>query len=163
MTISNRNRVRRLPGVALAAALLLAGATTGQAGPQENGAEKGTAAEVKKEAAETYEAWKQYTLEQREEAMTAAKNKLRELDSRIDELQESLEEGWQDMSEATRRKTRESLNALRQKREEVAEWYGGMRHSSAEAWEEVKKGFADSFDRLEEAFKRARKDFANKE
>jgi hypothetical protein len=34
-----------------------------------------------------------------------------------------------------------------------------MRHSSAGAWEEVKKGFAESYDRLERAFKKAKRKF----
>ena len=58
-----------------------------------------------------------------------------------------------------REKKREALRALRHERQEVSEWYGGMRHSSAEAWEDVKKGFAQSYDRMEDAFKDAAKNF----
>lgn len=118
-----------------------------------------TATEVKEQAVETYETLKDYTLEQRDEAMAAAEVKLKKLDVRIDEMQKSLDDSWQEMSEATRKKTQESLNALRKEREKVAEWYGGMRHSSAGAWEEVKKGFAESYDRLERAFKKAKRNF----
>ena len=118
-----------------------------------------TATDVKKEAVETYDALKSYTVEQRDEAMTFAEKKLSELDSRIEELQGTLDRKWQDMSEASRTKTRQTLNQLKQQREKVAEWYGGMQHSSSEAWTEVKKGFADSYDRLEKAFIDARKSF----
>jgi hypothetical protein len=133
------------------------GVTTGFAAPPQDG--ETTASEVKEKAVETYETLKDYTLEQRDEAMAAAEKKLSKLDVRIDEMQKSLDDDWQEMSEATRKKTQESLKELRKEREKVAEWYGGMRHSSAGAWEEVKKGFAESYDRLERAFKKAKKNF----
>lgn len=120
---------------------------------------KTTATEVKQKAASTYEALEDYTLEQRDEAVAAAEKKLATLDEQIDVLQNDLDTRWQTMNQATREKTREMIRKLNKEREDVAEWYGGMRHSSAEAWEEVKKGFADSYDRLERAFQNARKDF----
>jgi DNA anti-recombination protein RmuC len=120
---------------------------------------KTTATEVKQKAAETYEALKNYTLEQQDEAVAAAEKKLTTLDEQIDVLQNDLDARWQTMSQTTREKTREIIRKLNKEREDVAEWYGGMRHSSAEAWEEVKKGFADSYDRLERAFQDAKKDF----
>lgn len=157
---------RLLRATSLIAVLLLAGTMTGLASQHKQDAsqkgEKETSAdEVKTEAAETYEALKQYTLEQRDEAMATARERLAELDARIDKMQTRLDKRWQEMSEATREQTRDTLEGLRQQREEVAEWYGGMRHSSAEAWEEVKKGFSDSYDRLKKAFRDARKDFEN--
>lgn len=124
---------------------------------------KTTAAELKQDAAETYETFKQYTIEQREEAMTAAQKKLEDLDQRISELQKDIDKKWQDMSVATRDKTRETLDTLRKKRENLAEWLGGIRYSSKEAWEDVKKGFADSYDRMERAFEEASKDISSKQ
>ena len=148
---------RRLQVPALVAVMLLAGATAILAGQHEK--EKTTAAEVKTEAAETYQVLKQYTLQQRDEAMAAAKQKLAELDGRIEEMRAGLDARWQDMSEATRARTRETLQALQRQREQVAEWYGGMRYSSEEAWEDVKRGFSDSYERLKQAFQEASKDF----
>jgi hypothetical protein len=37
--------------------------------------------------------------------------------------------------------------------------YGGMKHSSAKAWEQVKKGFLDSYESLSKAFDKAVKSF----
>ena len=118
-----------------------------------------SAEDVGQEAAETYRALKSYTLEQRDKALSAARERLSDLDRRIESLQERVDEGWQEMSESGRQQARKTLKALQRQRERVAEWYGGMRHSSAEAWDEVKKGFADSYDRLEQAFDRAKKDW----
>lgn len=125
--------------------------------------EKTTATDVKEKATATYEALKKYTLEQKDEAVASADEKLKELDTQIAEIQKNLDERWQKMSEATRQKTQESLQELRKEREKVAEWYGGMRHSSAQAWEIVKKGFADSYDRLEQSLAKAKKDFESKD
>jgi TolA-binding protein len=149
----------RLGMLVFAAMSVGPGVATGLAAPHQDG--ETTATDVKEKAVETYETMKDYTLEQRDEAMTAAEKKLKQLDVRIEEMQKSLDDRWQEMSDATREKTQETLNELRKERENVAEWYGGMRHSSAEAWEDVKKGFADSFDRLEKAFKKAKKNFEN--
>ncbi len=141
----------------LVAILILPCATISFASHHEK--DKTTATEVKQKAASTYEAAEDYTLEQRDEAVAAAEKKLATLDEQIDVLQNDLDTRWQTMNQATREKTREMIRKLNKEREDVAEWYGGMRHSSAEAWEEVKKGFADSYDRLERAFQNARKDF----
>lgn len=137
--------------------LLLSSVATGLAASHEG--DKTTAAEVKEETSETYEALKHYTVEQRKEAMAAAEKKLAKLDASIDEMQNTIDERWQSMSKATREKYRKSIALLRQQRYEAAEWFGGMRQSSAEAWEDVKKGFAASYDRLETAFKEASKSF----
>jgi hypothetical protein len=121
--------------------------------------DKTTTAEVKQEAAETYTVLKDYTIEQRDEAVAAADKKLKELDVRIEQMQKDLDSRWQDMSQAVRDKNREMMNKLNKEREVVAEWYGGLRHSSTAAWEDVKKGFADSYDRLDKAFQDAKKNF----
>ena len=120
-----------------------------------------TAAEVKSDAAQTYDLLKRYTVEQRDEAVAAAEKMMTSLDARISELQHQLDSQWQDMSQAAREKTRATLDTLQKEREKVAEWYGGMRHSSASAWEDVKKGFANSYDQLKKNFSKALADFEN--
>lgn len=150
--------IYRLAGLLL---MLLAGLTigpnTGIASDQDS--EKTTVADVIAESKETYEALKSYSSEQRDEALKTAKEKLDKLDHRIDELQQNLDQRWQTMSKASREETRQTLNELRRQRKKVAEWFGGMQHSSIEAWEEVKKGFGDSYDRLQKAFDDAQKAF----
>jgi hypothetical protein len=118
-----------------------------------------TAADVQQEISETYTVLKQYTLEQREEAMAAAEARVASLDARIDELQATIDQRWQSMSAIARANARKALDSLHRQRNEVAEWYGGMKQSSATAWESVKKGFADSYDRLEKAFRQAGEEF----
>ena len=153
---STRTPVRLMVPVILFTALFFG--TSGLSLAAHHETEETTASDVKEEAMQAYEVFKDYTLEQRDEAMAAAQEKLSELDQRIAELQEKIDQEWQKMSQATRQKTRASLYELRKKREDLAEWLGGIRYSSAEAWEEVKKGFVDSYNRMEEAFDQASKE-----
>ena len=151
----------RISALLCTAFMFLLVATAGFAAEQKQ--DGTTAAEVKKNAAQTYESLKDYTVQQRDKAVADAKEELAKLDRRIDEMQRDIDANWQKMSAAARKQTRESLDLLRKKREETAEWYGGLKHSSAEAWEEVKKGFSDSYDRLEQAVKNASKEFKEKD
>jgi hypothetical protein len=51
------------------------------------------------------------------------------------------------------------VKSLGQKRNKLAEWYGGMKHSSAGAWKHVKKGFLKSWEALLDAYEQAKKEF----
>ena len=123
--------------------------------------QKATASDVQEEAMETYDALRSYSLAQRDEAIEVAQEKIKKLDVRISELETAIDEKWQGMSKATQAKTRETLETLRQKRQDLSEWLGGIRYSSEAAWDDVKKGFADSYDRLEKAFVKASENFAH--
>jgi Skp family chaperone for outer membrane proteins len=100
-----------------------------------------------------------YTVAQRDEATKSAKAALDDMDAGIRRLERKLEREWDQMDAAARKKARATLDALRRERNELAEWYGGLKYSSAEAWDEVKSGFAKSYDDLKGAFGRARKAF----
>ena len=63
------------------------------------------------------------------------------------------------MGQAAREEALSTLKALRKKRNDLAEWYGGMQHSSAKAWDHVKEGFLDSYKALSEAYGKAVKEF----
>ena len=41
----------------------------------------------------------------------------------------------------------------------LAEWYGGLKHSSSNAWEDVKTGFLESYHQLQGAFDKAAQEF----
>ncbi|PLY02692.1 MAG: hypothetical protein C0623_03425 [Desulfuromonas sp.] len=118
-----------------------------------------TAADVRDEVGEAYKVFSRYTLQQRDEAVDAAEKRLKELDAKIEEVEQDIKANWKKMNQAARKEANQTLKSLRQQRNEVAEWLGGVRHSSSEAWEEVKKGFSDSYDRLKKAFDKASKKF----
>jgi len=119
---------------------------------------KATAKDVSRKAVETGRAIKGYTVAQRDEAVTQAKAALDDVDARIRRMERKLDGEWDKMDGAARKKSRAALNALRRERGELAEWYGGLKHSSAESWEQVKAGFVKSYEVLRKSFAKARKE-----
>jgi hypothetical protein len=118
-----------------------------------------TAKDVSRKAGETGRAIKDYTVAQRDEATRNAKAALDDLDRRIGRLERKLDSEWEQMDQAAHKKARATLNALRRERNDAAEWYGGLKHSSAESWEQVKAGFVKSYEVLKESFAKARREF----
>ncbi len=118
---------------------------------------KTTAKDVSRKAGETGRAIKDYTVAQRDEALKQAKAALDDVDARIRRMERKLDNEWDKMDQVARRKSRAALNALRRERGELAEWYGGLKHGSAESWEEVKAGFVKSYEVLRQSFVKARK------
>ncbi len=119
---------------------------------------KTTAKDVSRKAGDTGRAIKDYTVEQRDEAIKRAKAGLDDLDARIRRMERKLDSEWDHMDQAARKKARATLSALRRERNEAAEWYGGLKHSSAESWEQVKAGFVKSYEALKDSFVKARKE-----
>ena len=125
----------------------------------ETSGNKTTAKDVSRKVDDAGQAIKSYTLAQRDEAIKQAKAALDDLDARIGRMERKLDNEWDRMDQAARKKARATLNALRRQRNEAAEWYGGLQHSSAESWEQVKAGFVKSYEVLKESFTRAVKAF----
>jgi hypothetical protein len=122
-------------------------------------AEKTTAKDVSTKAVETGRAIKDYTVAQRDEAVKQAKAALDDADARIRRMERKIDRDWDKMDQAARKGARATLNALHRERNEAAEWYGALKHSSADAWEEVKGGFVKSYETLKESFAKVRKEF----
>ena len=120
---------------------------------------KTTAKDVSRKVGDAGKAIKDYSVGQRDEAIKSAKAALDDADRRINRLERKLENDWERMDQAARDKARATMRALRRERNELAEWYGGLKHGSAEAWEEVKAGFAKSYEVLRGSFVKAAKEF----
>ena len=88
---------------------------------------------------------------------------LEKMDARIDRMQSRVENNWNEMDQASREKAKKTLQALRKKRNELSEWYSGMKHSSADAWDHVKKGSIDGCEALAAAFDKAENEFGSDE
>lgn len=140
-------------------ALIFCPITHLQAADQTRNEGKKDMQEVKKEIHNTLQTIKGYSIDKKDEVMAEAKQILDKMDAQIDELEKQSNEKWQDMSEASRENSQQALRELRKKRYEIAEWYGGMKHSSADAWGEMKKGFVDSYKSLQNAFDKAAEKF----
>lgn len=129
-----------------------------QKGKEDN---KTTSADVKREAEEAIDAIGNYSVEQRDMAIKKVKILTEKLDARIDKMQSRIEEKWDKMDKASREEARKTLTVLRKKRNELSEWYGGLKHSSSSAWDHVKKGFAESYEALSNAFDKAESEFSS--
>lgn len=121
--------------------------------------EKTTIKEIKQEVADVAEVIKEYSADQRDEAVKKVKDALDDLDARIESIEERIDNEWDQMNQAARQKARATLKDLRKQRNEIAEWYGGLKHSSADAWERMKKGFSDAYTALHAAWEKAKKEF----
>jgi predicted transcriptional regulator len=118
---------------------------------------KTTTKDISRKADETARAVGKYTIQERDEALKAAKAALDDIDARLRAFDRKLDREWDKMDQATRKKARAAQEALRKERDEAAEWYGGLKHSSAESWDEVKTGFVKSYETLKESFVKAGK------
>jgi TolA-binding protein len=122
--------------------------------------EKTSMEEVKQEAQDLIQALKNYTADQRDEAVQKTKSALQTLDKRIDALETRIDNNWDNMNKAAREKARANLKALHKQRTKVAELYGSMKSSTVSAWEHMKKGFSDAYSALYDAWEKSEKEFS---
>lgn len=150
----------RTPIWMLACCLLLGSGSGIAADPAPADAPAGTdLSDVKREWADTVAALKSYTAAQRDTAVAKAEQTLDTMDRRIEQLEARTRKQWNKLNQSAREARLASLRTLRAQRNQVAEWYGGMKHSSAGAWEAVKQGFIDSYAVLSDSFGKAWNEF----
>lgn len=121
--------------------------------------DKPTMDDVKKEVAEAAAVIKQYSADQRDQALARAKAVVDNLDAKIDRLKASIAKRWGRMDSSARRKAQTALDDLERRRERTAKSYEALKHSSAGAWEHVKQGFSASYADLREAWLKAVREF----
>ncbi len=149
--LNNTNVIMGAIVLALSALVVSGAAFAGQ--------ESGSVKDVKKETAEALEAIKNYSAEQRDETVKKVKQVMNDLDKEMERLEEKIDKKWGEMDKAARKNARETMKTLREQRNELAEWYGGIQHSSANAWDDVKRGFIKSYNALKESFSEAAGEF----
>lgn len=76
---------------------------------------------------------KNYSIEKKDKSVSEVKVALEKMDARMDRMQNQIANKWDEMDQASRDMAKEIMQALRKKRNELSEWYGGMKHSSADA------------------------------
>lgn len=111
------------------------------------------------EVKRTVDAIRAYTEERRAQALADAERAADALDRQTQRLQERMDQRWERMGQAARVRSQATMADLRQRRNALAEWYGGLRHGSAAAWEEVRNGFVVSYQELAEAVRKATAEF----
>lgn len=115
--------------------------------------------QVKEEVDQAVDAFRTYSADRRDEAVANARRAAEDLDRQMEQLQEQMDQRWGRMSQAARTRSQATMADLRKRRNAMAEWYGGMRHSSTAAWGEVRVGFVKSYHELADAMRKARTEF----
>jgi TolA-binding protein len=118
-----------------------------------------TAQDVEEETTQLISTIRQYTAEQRDEAIDEASQALEKLDGQINELESRIDRNWDTMSEQTRQQARDNLERLRERRSELADWYDNFRNSSAGAWDEMKAGFTGAYRVMSDSWVNAKREF----
>jgi hypothetical protein len=118
--------------------------------------------DVKKESKDLLQTLKNYSAAQRDEAIVRIKVTLDDLDQRITVLEATIDANWEKMDKTARENARIRLQELHRERTEVAEWYGSLKSSSAEAWEQTKKVFSEAYKNLNEAWEKSEIEFGKR-
>lgn len=116
-----------------------------------------TSKDVSRKVEDAGKAIGSYTVAERDKAIKSAQSALADLDARLRRMERKVDAEWDKMDAAARKNARATLNALHKERDELAEWYGGLKHGSAEAWDEVKGGFVKSYEGLKQSLAKAAK------
>ena len=141
--------ILKVAALTLVVALLLAGA------PMSFAADKTAGQKID----ETAQSIKNYSAEQRDDALRSAKKVLDDADARIDHFESEVSKNWDKMNASARKHAQETLRAMRQQRQDLSQSYGELKRSSAKAWDEVKGGFSKSYEALRDSFSKAAKEF----
>ncbi len=120
-----------------------------------------SAEDVRQETREVLDVLKDYTADQRDEAIKKINNALANLDDHIDALEKRIDNNWDKMDNAAREKARASMRELRKQRTQLAEWYGGLKNSSADAWEQMTQGFSEAYQSLQDSWDKAVREFGS--
>lgn len=121
--------------------------------------DSGTMKEVKQETRELINALKSYTYEQKEQALKNIEVTLNNLDRKIDQLEDRIDNNWDAMKQKSREESRALLANLRKQRIKVAEMYGSLKNSSVSAWGHMREGFSDAYSVLHKAWENAMSEY----
>ena len=149
--------ILKLTALTLSPALLLAGAPMSSAA--DSAVSKTTGKDVSQKVDEAAHAIKNYSAEQRDEALKSAKSVLADADARIDHFEGEMHRNWDKMDASARKHAQETMRTLRRQRQDLSQSYGELKRSSSNAWDEVKSGFAKSYDSLRDSFSKTAKEF----
>lgn len=146
------NHPRNALAAGLLGATLVLAAPAMAAGDQDSGTDY---EQLKQDWSEAIDTLQGYSARQRDKALAQGRETLTAMDRRLDTLEARAAAQWDQWSQETRQERQAALQALRRQRRELAEWYGGLKHGSDDAWSEVKQGFAAAYRDLADAMGKA--------
>lgn len=114
-----------------------------------------TADEVRSEVSQAMDAIASYTEQERDEALTKAREAMIRLDAEIERREQALRDNWAEMSDAARDTARARLQDLRTARNTLGERLGALEAGASSAWDELKSGFYDAWMAFSDAWNAA--------
>ena len=94
---------------------------------------------------ESMEDIREYSVEQKNEAMQVARHALDELQQQMTLLQADIDSRWQELSQDARLQKQEALSALKQEQKELETRYQSMQEAGKENWDAAKQQFQESW------------------
>ncbi|MGP0566746.1 MULTISPECIES: hypothetical protein [unclassified Nitrospina] len=152
----------RISYIAIFSVLFLALGVAAPSLAESKAKDKTTTGDIGKRFDALTESIKNYSVQEKEEAVAEVENNLEYLDRRIDALQNKADRKMESMSAEAKKDLNEKLKALKRERDEVQKWLGEMKRSSKDAWGDITDGFSDATSRLGKAFGRAADAFSEK-
>lgn len=101
---------------------------------------------------DTWETIKQFSADQKEQALAALRHALDGLDEDIDQASEQIDDNWQDMSQDARLKKQEALSELKEQRETLQARYQQLEASLEDNWEAAKARFGGAWESTKDAW-----------
>lgn len=111
--------------------------------------------DVKKEVGEAAETTHEFTSQEMQAYVDSLNNKLEELDTQFDQLQQK----GQELAGAAQQQWEDRLSALKEQRKKLQEDLNRLGDASGDAWHEMKKGIDAAWDDLKKATDEAAKEF----
>lgn len=102
---------------------------------------------------DTWEAFKNFSVEQKNEAVEVARRALENLDEEIDDAEKEIDQGWQNLSQEARLEKQETLSELKDERGELQAEYQELQAASADNWEEAKRRFGSAWQSTQQAWR----------
>ena len=105
---------------------------------------------AKKEIKEAAAAIKDYTIEEKEEAVAKAQELMEKFDDNRHVWEGRMKEKFANLKDASKEKYEVSKKSLEKQRQELSVWKDKMQNSTSDAWDEVKSGFQGAYESLVE-------------
>ncbi len=131
---------RIIAASALTGAILFSGAIHAQ-----EASDLITSEEVKTDISQAMEAVGKYSVQEKDEALAAAREGLQDLDAEIDRREAALRESWDSLEDGARDEYAEAVTDLRAARNHLGERVGALEAGSEDAWGDLKAGFTSAY------------------
>jgi DNA anti-recombination protein RmuC len=112
--------------------------------------------ETAEQIARTYDDVSDYTVEQKDKAVSWLAERVEALDAQMDEFDRSLADAGDSMAA----KWAEVKDDLAEKREAAADQLAEMKQATAEAWDDARDSAVENMQKLEDSFEAAKREYS---